>query len=461
MASRIAPARRAPNAARGAVVVIGVVTACAVAAMIALDITVHRSPDLAPLSPGWVTAWMGIAYCIVGGISAWTSGWRLIPAALLVSGAVGVLLATAISLVNYAILFEVNAWWVQPAYLISTRLAGALPLVIELAILVFPDGRVATGWLRWVSGAAALLCIYPVMLRLAMPWPEFFAAYGSPDERVEGFAGHWGVPLSGKVWQVLVAGAQPAFFLGVLLAVGVLAGRFAHTSAALQESNSVREQLVTARDDARRQLRSDLHDGLGPVLAGVQLRIEAARNLTQSNGEQADQLLSGAAEQLRHAVDEIRRITHEAPPEDLSKHGLEGALDRLCSEFEIGGTYRVTRDFAGYGRLDPVVEVAAYRVAGEALHNARRHAGATHIHLRLGHSSEGCDLEVTDDGSGFSPTVPLTSSGIGLRSMRERVAAAGGALTIVSEPGAGTRVHAKFPQSTTRALGYSPNESDR
>jgi len=93
--------------------------------------------------------------------------------------------------------------------------------------------------------------------------------------------------------------------------------------------------------------------------------------------------------------------------------------------------------------LGPSTEVAVYRVAQEALHNALRHSGARQIEISLHRTARRVVLEVTDDGRGFSPDAP--ASGLGLASMRERAAAAGATLSIDSAPGSGTRVALTLP----------------
>jgi signal transduction histidine kinase len=129
-----------------------------------------------------------------------------------------------------------------------------------------------------------------------------------------------------------------------------------------------------------------------------------------------------------------------APPE------LDGLADSLRRYAQLaarahGITVRVTA--ADVPELEPKAQAAAFRVAQEALHNALRHSGATEVSVTLSRTRRRVLLEVADNGTGFDPG--LASGGLGLTSMRERAAAAGGTLRVSSTPGAGTKVRMEVP----------------
>jgi signal transduction histidine kinase len=199
-----------------------------------------------------------------------------------------------------------------------------------------------------------------------------------------------------------------------------------------------RDNLVRVREEERRRLRHDLHDGLGPVLTGVALTVDAARNTVDTDPGRADLLLDGARRQLTEAVGEVRRIVEGLRPLALDDLGLAGSIRRHSQQFpqlDIA----VSED----GPLDDLpaaVEVAAYRIATEALTNAARHAGASGVSIQLRRNGA-LEVEVTDDGRADAPWTP----GVGLTSMHERVAEVGGELEVGPRPGGGGRVLATLP----------------
>ncbi|MGI5242047.1 sensor histidine kinase [Dactylosporangium sp. CA-139066] len=232
------------------------------------------------------------------------------------------------------------------------------------------------------------------------------------------------------------------------IGVAVQAVRFA---ADLQRS---REQLVVAREEERRRLRRDLHDGLGPVLAGLTMRAEAAQEV---QGEAARRLLEEIVADAQAAVGDVRRLVEGLRPPALDTLGLVGALRAHLAGWPAAGGPGVTLDapeeLAGLpaaAALPAATEVAAYRIAVEALANARRHAGATAVHLRLRLDAGALTVTVTDDGHGtMIPAERDEGGGVGMHSMRERAAELGGELTVASSPH-GTTVSARLPLAAGR-----------
>ncbi len=206
---------------------------------------------------------------------------------------------------------------------------------------------------------------------------------------------------------------------------------------ALQES---RESLVNARAEERRRLRRDLHDGMGPQLVSLALKLEAARNRAEVQAS-LRQLLADLAEQTREVIADLRRLVYALRPPALDELGLVGALAQIG---EAPGQNLVF-EFDRPDTLPPLpaaVEVAAYRIAQEALTNVVRHADAKRCRLSLGMSDGGMLLEVIDDGGGLDGT---QLPGIGLRSMRERAEELGGSFEVGSPAGGGCRVAAFLP----------------
>jgi signal transduction histidine kinase len=209
-----------------------------------------------------------------------------------------------------------------------------------------------------------------------------------------------------------------------------------HAAADLQLA---RERLVTAREEERRRLRRDLHDGLGPSLASLTFKLDTARDLMARDPARADALLSGTADQLQTTVAEIRRLVYNLRPPALDQLGLAAALAESAGQV---GSVAVAVDMPlDLPPLPAAVEVAAYRIAQEALTNVARHAGAQHCRLRLWLDGAMLCLEVSDDGRGLPDDV---RNGVGLHAMQERAAELGGVCTVGS--GAeGTVVLARIP----------------
>ena len=205
---------------------------------------------------------------------------------------------------------------------------------------------------------------------------------------------------------------------------------------------AAREELVSAREEERRRLRRDLHDGLGPRLASLTLRLEAARDGFAREPDAAA-LLGDLAERTRDAIAEIRRLVADLRPAALDELGLVPALREAAAEYEHAGRLRITVERSDLPALPAAVEVAAYRIAVEAMTNVVRHASARRCVISLAVDRSGdLQVDVADDGVGIRAH---PRGGVGLPSMRERAAELGGSCSIERSPAGGTRVHALIP----------------
>ncbi len=223
-------------------------------------------------------------------------------------------------------------------------------------------------------------------------------------------------------------------------------GGVVHAAALVAQVRDAQERLVLAREEERKRLRRDLHDGLGPALAGLSFGVDTLRNRLAARDQAApvdpDAELTRLRDGIAACVVDVRRIVEGLRPPDLDELGLAGALDQLVSRF--GAEAGVTVDVA-VAPLPPVpaaVEVAAYRVAQEALTNVVRHARAGHARVQVAVDGDRLVLEVHDDGRGAAMPRP---GGVGLGSMHERAAELGGTVTVASSEGAGTLVRALLP----------------
>ncbi|MDQ3375300.1 MAG: sensor histidine kinase [Actinomycetota bacterium] len=231
--------------------------------------------------------------------------------------------------------------------------------------------------------------------------------------------------------------------IGVAVHAARLAEEAIHLSADLQRS---RERLVMAREEERRRLRRDLHDGLGPQLASLSMKAEAARDLLPEGPARSDALLEDITAQTQEAVTDVRRLVYGLLPPALDDLGLSGALKAQAAHGDHGGL-RVsveTPDGEALPPLPAAVEVTAYRIAQEAVTNAARHAGARNCTVTLAPAERAgvLRLEVVDDGRGIPED---RSAGVGLSSMRERAGELGGSCAVEALPSGGTRVAAALP----------------
>ena len=158
-------------------------------------------------------------------------------------------------------------------------------------------------------------------------------------------------------------------------------------------------------------------------------------------------------DQIKDAVDEIRRISNNLAPSMLEDFGVCVALEWLCKEIRSQYTELDTHceTFIDEGETPNLVKIAIYRVVQEALSNASRHASATRVDVSLDSTGEGVRLMIRDNGTGFDQMDEKHSSaggsGLGLRSMREHVEATGGTFDIESEPGQGVIISAEWAEA--------------
>jgi signal transduction histidine kinase len=220
------------------------------------------------------------------------------------------------------------------------------------------------------------------------------------------------------------------------------AGVAAHAVRLTADLQRSRERLVAAREEERRRLRRDLHDGLGPMLGSLTLKLDVADDRVERDPAAARALLRDLKSQAQTAIVDIRQLVYALRPPALDDLGLAGALRAEATQYEGSSLRIVVEAPATLPPLPAAVEVAAYRIAQEALTNVVRHAGARTCTIRLVVADDALDLEVTDDGLGL-PTVHR--QGVGLVSMRERATELGGACGVEFLSGGGTRVRASFP----------------
>ncbi len=223
------------------------------------------------------------------------------------------------------------------------------------------------------------------------------------------------------------------------------AGVAAHAVRLTDDLQRARERLVTAREEERRRLRRDLHDGLGPQLSSQTLTIDAARSLMRGDPDSAEVLLLDLKAQAQDAISDVRRLVYELRPPALDDLGLAGALRAAAAaRYEQQGPAVAIDVREHLPPLPAAVEVAAYRIVQEAITNVVRHAEANtcSVALEIDEEERLLRLEVRDDGRGMGES---RGTGVGLTSMRERAEELGGSFTVEEPPSGGALVRAGLP----------------
>jgi signal transduction histidine kinase len=213
----------------------------------------------------------------------------------------------------------------------------------------------------------------------------------------------------------------------------------AHAVRLTEELQRSREQLVSAREEERRRVRRDLHDGLGPMLAGVALQLGSARLLNGREPAAVDALLARLIDETQTAIADVRRLVYDLRPPALDELGLVPALRQQANRFP--GLEVIVNAPESIERLPAAVEVAAYRIVTEALTNVSRHAQAERCTITIGMNGS-LELEVLDDGIGMPDG---WRPGVGVASIRERAAELGGTCAVGGAEGGGARVLARLP----------------
>jgi signal transduction histidine kinase len=202
-----------------------------------------------------------------------------------------------------------------------------------------------------------------------------------------------------------------------------------------------RRRIIAAREEERLRLRRELHDGLGPTLAALGLKVDRARAEAATDPATIGPLLDEIRTDLRGALAQIRGLARELRPPGLDALGLVDALRQQLAT--IGGPDGPAVEIVAtdIGVLPPAIEVAAYRIVIEAVTNTVRHAGAHTCRVDIGRDRENLTIRVADDGVGIGPG-PV---GVGTRAMYERAAEVGGELLVEAAPDGGTMVSASLP----------------
>lgn len=204
------------------------------------------------------------------------------------------------------------------------------------------------------------------------------------------------------------------------------------------------QAMLDGQENERRRLARDLHDGIGPLLSTLKMYIEHLEPAVQSGSAPDYRSIVSLTNTL---TQEVRNISHALMPNAVEDFGLAAALQNLCEQAEAGG--KSTVQFFSLGmqqRLEPVTELALYRIGQELLNNAIKHAKAKHISLQIIRHRNSVVLMVEDDGQGFDAlALDRAQSGIGLQNIETRVRSLNGTFALDTQPGRGVTATVEIP----------------
>ena len=372
---------------------------------------------------------------------------------------------------------------------LGSALRGFGWLVLVVAVpLCFPDGRSA--WVTWSWPPPALWVAIGLFCTGAVLAPSPLDARLDATDSPTGLADPWtwvadvlalaGLGLSAVLLVVAVAGlvhrwrtaddlerhhlhlyawacACPLVLLPVVALPWAAPWMFALVSVPVPivvavavfqlRAREGRERLVRAREEERRRLRRDLHDGLGPTLAALTLRVDTLRNRREEAGLDLDAELLGLRAGIQGAVGDVRRVVEGLRPPALDELGVTGALEQLAVGLALDEGLSVDVRAQDLPAFPAAVEVALYRVAQEALTNVVKHACASRAQVDVSVSGDEVRLAITDNGAGGAAS---RAGGLGMSTMRERAEEVGGWLRVSTRPDQGTTVVMALPLGVNR-----------
>ncbi len=208
--------------------------------------------------------------------------------------------------------------------------------------------------------------------------------------------------------------------------------------------------LVTAQEEERKRIASDLHDDLGQTLAVLKLRIQSIQNQMPPDQTELIDTCEETVTYVNQIIDRVRRLSHDLSPAALDDLGLTDALRSLANDYTRHTQTKVSMDIAKIDRLLPASsEVMIYRVFQEVFTNIQKHSNAHEVCIRIERGETVLRFEINDRGNGFDMTrvahPPPKERGLGLSTMDERIRMLGGRLSIDSHIGEGTSIRFSVP----------------
>lgn len=322
--------------------------------------------------------------------------------------------------------------WLSQNYLPFLAL-GLIPVVarywLQLWVVVLIVLGLA-GWSVWWAQQEPLQVTFEIVLSQG---PQDTTAWGALSTPAE----YPNLSLAFFIFIAFLYSGYALFTLELLM----------RETRAREELERTRRELEQASRQAgvleeRQRLAREIHDTLAQGFASIVVQLEAAE-MAAENETSAAHYLEQARKAAREGLSEARRMVWAMRPEILENTSLPEALQRLLRRWQEETGIHAQFTLTGEPRpLHPELEVGLLRIAQEALTNVRKHAKARHTTLTLSYLDDLVLMDIQDDGVGLQP---VASGGFGLRSMRERVDALGGQMTVESEPGLGTTLAVSLP----------------
>jgi signal transduction histidine kinase len=354
-----------------------------------------------------------------------------------------VLLITLVSIAvaNLYFLRTRHAHFLQGIYVVCIHLAVPPVLVLyggtrgfgDVALLTAVFVTLLYGWRRWMYITFGVMTI-------TLVWVLYHDIIGDPVAPLLNYSAQF---TSLKffilmLFTILLVRYSNAFYNSLLNRYRRFAEEQTYLNQQLQLS---RQRIVTAREEERRRLRRDLHDGLGPTLAAQMFRIGAAQSLLQKNPEKTAAILDELQTGIEETLTSIRQLVYELRPPMLDQLGLSGAITDFVSQIDNDRKIKLNLP-AQLPPLNAAVEVAAFRIIQTSIDNVIKHAKATTCDARLTVTNDHLQIEIVDNGIGIAEDY---RAGVGLTSMRERTDELGGTFAIVPIQPHGTRLSISLP----------------
>jgi signal transduction histidine kinase len=236
--------------------------------------------------------------------------------------------------------------------------------------------------------------------------------------------------------------------------IGALTRAFIDMAVELQNKRLIEhrliERLIRAQEEERKLLAYDLHDGLIQQMVGARFYLTKCRDICPINEHGVSGSVQRGCDALSEAIVEGRRIIEGLRPAALDDLGLIAAIQEIAGQTAAAAGWELTLELETLpAEPEKTVGVTLYRIAQEALNNARKHAKAQRVRVSL-HNGGGITMEIHDDGIGFDPKALVGEGrGLGITTMHERASLLGGRCALDSQPGAGTRVAVYVPYEIT------------
>jgi signal transduction histidine kinase len=304
----------------------------------------------------------------------------------------------------------------------------------DVALLTAVMVALLYGWRRWMSITFGVMTV-------TLVWVLYRDIIGDPVAPLLDYSAQFTSLkfLILMLFMIFILRFSGAFYKNLLDKYRQFADEQIRLNRELQLS---RQKIVTAREEERRRLRRDLHDGLGPTLAAQMFRVGAAQSLLHKNPDKTSKLLDDLQTGIEGTLTNIRQLVYDLRPPLLDQLGLTGAISDFVSRHDstVAIELMLPSDLPS---LSAAVEVAAYRIMQTAIDNVVKHAQATRCEVRLTANSGGhLAIDVTDNGVGIAAEY---RAGVGLTSMRERAEELGGTFAVVLGAPRGTRLSVSIP----------------